>query len=209
MNLNAGWYPDPMDASRRRWWDGSKWSHDTQVDDTVLASMPPPTPTKAPAEGERPRPGLSGSSDNLADFGRMVASGVQRLPVLAIYLLGISFVSIRFFSGSFAANLGFESEQEVVRLALQLGGGAAAFFVVVVIIGTIRERAWGLGALLASFVAYFFGDSLPVLILAVATVAIGLWQAIRFKTGRTMAAVGAVLAAISLALWIAVGTGYI
>ena len=29
-HLPAGWYPDPTDAARRRYWDGSRWAALTQ-----------------------------------------------------------------------------------------------------------------------------------------------------------------------------------
>lgn len=36
MSAPAGWYPDPSDGSRQRWWDGARWA-------------PSPPPTFAPA----------------------------------------------------------------------------------------------------------------------------------------------------------------
>jgi hypothetical protein len=36
----AGWYPDPQDPSRQRYWDGSAWSEATQA---APGAAPPPT----------------------------------------------------------------------------------------------------------------------------------------------------------------------
>ena len=37
----AGWYPDPQDPSRQRYWDGAAWSEATQP----FPTAPPPPPT--------------------------------------------------------------------------------------------------------------------------------------------------------------------
>ncbi|KZE91754.1 DUF2510 domain-containing protein [Microbacterium sp. TNHR37B] len=51
MSTPAGWYPDPADASRTRWWDGSRWTEHTTASPAAAASSAPATP----AAPERPR----------------------------------------------------------------------------------------------------------------------------------------------------------
>ncbi|KQO98646.1 hypothetical protein ASF30_11325 [Leifsonia sp. Leaf264] len=56
----AAWFPDPLDATRQRWWDGTKWTDHLHVPEPVpvpallpaYASFPPPaaaTVVSAPA----------------------------------------------------------------------------------------------------------------------------------------------------------------
>lgn len=46
----AGWYPDPADASRIRWWDGQTWTqHVAVADGGATPASPQPSPTPAPA----------------------------------------------------------------------------------------------------------------------------------------------------------------
>ncbi|MGU3643874.1 G5 domain-containing protein [Microbacterium sp. C23T] len=41
-----GWYPDPVNASRQRWWDGDAWGpHVTSDGTTWFEPLPPATPT--------------------------------------------------------------------------------------------------------------------------------------------------------------------
>ena len=47
MSIASGWYPDPADAQRVRWWDGSRWTDHTQP----VASPPPPTTPYVPFGG--------------------------------------------------------------------------------------------------------------------------------------------------------------
>ncbi|ROP65344.1 DUF2510 domain-containing protein [Curtobacterium sp. PhB115] len=42
----AGWYPDPQDPNRTRWWDGARWG----------APAPQPAPVPAPVWEQVPRP---------------------------------------------------------------------------------------------------------------------------------------------------------
>lgn len=37
-----GWYPDPRDAAKSRWWDGSRWTDATRHGASEPATMPPP-----------------------------------------------------------------------------------------------------------------------------------------------------------------------
>jgi len=38
----AGWYPDPSDASKQRWWDGTQWTNQQQP--AAGYGAPPPAP---------------------------------------------------------------------------------------------------------------------------------------------------------------------
>jgi len=46
----AGWYPDPEDSSRRRWWDGRQWTAEVQAEPEPV---PPVAPTR-PIESAEP-----------------------------------------------------------------------------------------------------------------------------------------------------------
>lgn len=65
MNPDPGWYPDPRDPTRSRWWDGSSWTghlHDGDPGDQAPApalSLAPsgprmPGPDDPPAPNPRP-----------------------------------------------------------------------------------------------------------------------------------------------------------
>ena len=54
----AGWYPDPADASRIRWWDGQKWTEHVAVSTLGQPSAPssgtsPSSDTSAPVPATR------------------------------------------------------------------------------------------------------------------------------------------------------------
>ena len=49
----SGWYPDPVDPARERYWDGWQWSRNTRPRDGVF----PPLAGTAPAPGYVPGPG--------------------------------------------------------------------------------------------------------------------------------------------------------
>lgn len=43
MTQPMGWFPDPEDPSRQRWWDGAQWTSQTRHTPTATpASVPPP-----------------------------------------------------------------------------------------------------------------------------------------------------------------------
>lgn len=45
----AGWYPDPTEPGKMRWWDGAAWGE--QRDSVVTPSSPPPMPPAPPTFG--------------------------------------------------------------------------------------------------------------------------------------------------------------
>jgi len=57
----AGWYPDPTDASRRRWWDGASWTPETFAGPAQTA---PVETWDGPSLGGAPS--VLGTSDHLA-----------------------------------------------------------------------------------------------------------------------------------------------
>ena len=49
MSTPAGWYPDPHDATRLRYWDGTQWTEDSRA-----AATPPPPGSSAPGTASVP-----------------------------------------------------------------------------------------------------------------------------------------------------------
>ena len=47
----AGWYPDPQDPSRERYWDGTAWTEATQLAAGTAPPPPPSSPYGAPGYG--------------------------------------------------------------------------------------------------------------------------------------------------------------
>jgi hypothetical protein len=48
----AGWYADPEDSNRLRWWDGKQWTTNVRATQEQARAVPPPTPAAArPAAG--------------------------------------------------------------------------------------------------------------------------------------------------------------
>jgi hypothetical protein len=41
MSVSSGWYPDPQDPSRRRWWDGQRWGELAPQSDAPETPRPP------------------------------------------------------------------------------------------------------------------------------------------------------------------------
>ncbi|PKI89733.1 calcium-binding protein [Actinomycetales bacterium SN12] len=79
----AGWYPDPTDQHRMRWWDGSTWSEQTQQ-----------LPAPAPAAPLLPPP----SRDSLIATGVGPASLAEpvrkRLPLWAWIAIGVAALGV-------------------------------------------------------------------------------------------------------------------
>lgn len=84
----AGWFPDPQDASRLRWWDGHAWGDATRV----LPTQPEPV---APVVVASAGPSFS---VHTGSFGvRAWASGVQdrRFCVFTIVAVFFALLSVR------------------------------------------------------------------------------------------------------------------
>ena len=81
MSPVAGWYSDPAEPARLRWWDGSTWTDDTRPSTPRTAPPPPGTsgdPTAGPASGTTAGPGAGpapGSSGGWETPGSWGASG--------------------------------------------------------------------------------------------------------------------------------------
>jgi hypothetical protein len=57
MSTPAGWYPDPADPARSRWWDGAQWTQRTQDAALTTPTPAPPVPpvgNPAPPFGSPP-----------------------------------------------------------------------------------------------------------------------------------------------------------
>jgi len=52
-----GWYPDPADPARERYWDGATWTHNVKPAEGVSASAPLPTP-QYPVAPQQQFPGV-------------------------------------------------------------------------------------------------------------------------------------------------------
>jgi hypothetical protein len=50
----AGWYQDPDDSDRRRWWDGQQWTEHRKA--PAAEAPPPTTPQQAPQVAPTPGP---------------------------------------------------------------------------------------------------------------------------------------------------------
>ncbi|MDA8311806.1 MAG: DUF2510 domain-containing protein [Actinomycetota bacterium] len=49
MTVPAGWYQDPHDPARVRWWDGTKWTeHQQSLTSPPSAMTPSPAPIPSP-----------------------------------------------------------------------------------------------------------------------------------------------------------------
>lgn len=78
--VRPGWYDDPEDATRQRWWDGTRWTEDWQG---RPAPPPPPFPTAAappaPPAGAAPTDPWASASTAPAP-GQFAATGWSPAP---------------------------------------------------------------------------------------------------------------------------------
>jgi hypothetical protein len=75
----AGWYPDPSDASKQRWWDGNQWTEHQQPAPGAYAAAPP-------AYGQQP---VYGEAHG---YGYGVAGGEPPKSHLAVAIISVLFV---------------------------------------------------------------------------------------------------------------------
>ncbi len=84
MSTPAGWYPDPADPSRSRWWNGSAWA-DGPAAPASAASYPaaPAYPSAPPVPGASAAP--AGVKTDTVWIWLAIAAGT--LPFLTIFLI--------------------------------------------------------------------------------------------------------------------------
>lgn len=88
-----GWYPDPSNHARRRWWDGSQWS---EYVDLPLSHLPPPPTAIAPASS------LQADLDGALATGRQAATWLWvAAAIAAFYLVVSAFMFHGLFEGFF------------------------------------------------------------------------------------------------------------
>jgi hypothetical protein len=87
-DMSPGWHPDPDGRDQLRWWDGDRWTDDTQP----APAAPPSARRDAPAASKGPaRPSLDGPQfpELPADKGpRRILWGVIAIGVLMLALAG-------------------------------------------------------------------------------------------------------------------------
>ncbi len=76
MSVAAGWYPDPEDGRRLRWWDGSTWTAHTKYSEG---------PTRAAAPGPAARPAVPRALASVGTGPRpvAVAPGASAVPTIS------------------------------------------------------------------------------------------------------------------------------
>ena len=55
MTTPAGWYPDPTDSTRNRWWDGMQWTENYAPAAPQAAPTAPAAPSAAPGYAAAPQ----------------------------------------------------------------------------------------------------------------------------------------------------------
>lgn len=55
MTTPAGWYPDPTDSTRNRWWDGTQWTENYAPAAPQAAPTAPAAPSAAPGYAAAPQ----------------------------------------------------------------------------------------------------------------------------------------------------------
>ena len=81
MSAPAGWYPDPSDPTRQRWWDGAQWA--------APAAAAPPVPS-TPAYAPAPPLASPGAAPVAVDTNTVwvwLAIAVSVLPIGLLFLI--------------------------------------------------------------------------------------------------------------------------
>ena len=76
----AGWYPDPEDGTRLRWWDGGDWSDRYRLRPQLLLDAQPAAPPSGAAPGQPYDPSQFGSP---AQFQTQTAEVVEQVRLAA------------------------------------------------------------------------------------------------------------------------------
>ncbi len=85
MSAPAGWYPDPSDASRQRWWDGARWTAHESVAAPAYAAA---TPTYGvPASVPQPYARVDADTNTVWIW---VAIGVSALSLFSLFLFDVN-----------------------------------------------------------------------------------------------------------------------
>lgn len=110
----AGWYPDPEDATQQRYWDGEQW---TEHRAPLAGATPPPSTPQWPTTGQPQTP----------TYGGAVAAQQQNQKAMWSMILGIlGLVCCGLFAGIPAWILGNQAKQEIAASGgTQSGAGMA------------------------------------------------------------------------------------
>ncbi|SDU82144.1 Protein of unknown function [Microlunatus sagamiharensis] len=75
----GGWYPDPLDAARERYWDGWQWSRTTR--EAELAVAPPPPPPVGAGPGPYGVPPAAAYGVRATGVSRQAATTADGVPL--------------------------------------------------------------------------------------------------------------------------------
>lgn len=113
MSTPAGWYPDPQDGSRERWWNGSSWSDAWQP----RAGVPGAPPAGQVPYGDQVPYGAPAAAAIAPTHGSAALALV--LGILSLFLCGL-------FTGIPAMVVGRRATREIDSSGGTLGGRGLA-----------------------------------------------------------------------------------